>query len=191
RRPDGARYSFWGGLGRREGVKIGGPRQDAATKGVHLVTLAEEMPVAETLETSGQLRNVLHMPLGWVVVNRLHRRSFPAEGVAALDAAAASHAAERPLLVCVAERAAEESGWAAITQANLARLRAGVGDVPLIELPFLFVEEFGAEQLAQLSDALEAALATPAVTVAGRRSWRCVMSGPATRPWCPTAVGGG
>src|SRR5262249_61407781 len=130
-------------------------------------------------------------PVGWGVVTRLSRRSFPAEVVAALDAAVAAHAAERPLLACVAERAAEESGWAAINQANLARLRAGVGDVPLIELPFLFVEEFGAEQLAQLSDALEAALATPAVTVAGRPSWRCVMSGPATRPWCPTAVGGG
>src|SRR5262249_47772164 len=170
RRPDGARYSFWGGLGRREGVKIGGPRQDAATKGVHLVTLAEEMPVAETLETSEQLRNVLHMPLGWVVVNRLHRRSFPAEVVAALDAAAASHAAERPLLACVAERATEESRWAAINQGHLARRRDGGGAAHLIGRPFLFVEELGAEQLAQLSAALEAALATPAVTVAGRRS---------------------
>ena len=170
RMPQAARDTFGAGLVQREAAKIVGLLQDAATTAVHLVTLAEEMPVAETLETSEQLRNVLHMPLGWVVVNRLHRRSFPAEVVAALDAAAASHAAERPLLACVAERATEESGWAAINQANLARLRAGVGDAPLIELPFLFVEEFGAEQLAQLSAALEAALATPAVTVAGRRS---------------------
>jgi anion-transporting ArsA/GET3 family ATPase len=169
RMPQAARDTFGAGLVQREAAKIVGLLQDATTTAVHLVTLAEEMPVAETLETSEQLRNVLHMPLGWVVVNRLHRRSFAADVVATL-AAAASHAAERPLLACVAERAAEESGWAAINQANLARLRAGVGDAPLIELPFLFVEEFGAEELAQLSVALENALTSPAVTVAGRRS---------------------
>ena len=170
RMPQAARDTFGAGLVQREAAKIVGLLQDATTTAVHLVTLAEEMPVAETLETSEQLRNVLQMPLGWVVVNRLHRRSFAADLVAALDAAAASHAAERPLLACVAERAAEESGWAAINQANLARLRAEVGDAPLVELPFLFVEEFGAEELAQLSVALENALTSPAVTVAGRRS---------------------
>ena len=170
RMPQAARDTFGAGLVQREAAKIVGLLQDAATTAVHLVTLAEEMPVAETLETSEQLREVLHMPLGWVVVNRLHRRSFPADVVAALDASAASHAADRALLACVAERAAEESGWAAINQANIARLQAGVGDAPLIELPFLVVEEFGAEELAQLSVALENALTSPAVTVAGRRS---------------------
>src|SRR5262249_45844351 len=170
RMPQAARDTFGAGLVQREAAKIVGLLQAAATTAVHLVTLAGEMPIAETLETSEQLRNVLHMPLGWVVVNRLHRRSFPAEVVAALDAAAASHAAERPLLACVAERATEESRWAAINQGHLARRRDGGGAAHLIGRPFLFVEELGAEQLAQLSAALEAALATPAVTVAGRRS---------------------
>jgi anion-transporting ArsA/GET3 family ATPase len=171
RMPQAARDTFGAGLVQREAAKIVGLLQDAATTAVHLVTLAEEMPVAETLETAEQLRDVLQMPLGWVVVNRLHRRSFPADVVAALEAAPpASHAAERPLLACIAERAVEESGWAAINQANLARLRSGVADAPLIELPLLFVEEFGAPQLAQLSAVFEAALATPAATVAGRRS---------------------
>jgi anion-transporting ArsA/GET3 family ATPase len=170
RMPQAARDTFGAGLVQREAAKIVGLLQDAAVTAVHIVTLAEEMPVAETLETAEQLRDVLRMPLGWVVVNRLHRRSFAAEAIAALEGAAASHAAERALLVCIGERAAEESGWAAINQANLARLRAGVADAPFVELPFLFVEEFGREQLAQLSSAFEAALATPTVEAARRRS---------------------
>jgi anion-transporting ArsA/GET3 family ATPase len=170
RMPQSARDTFGAGLVQREAAKIVGLLQDPSATAVHLVTLAEEMPVAETLETSEQLRDVLHMPLGWVVVNRLHRRRFPADLVASLEAAAASQTAERNLLTCIAERAAEESGWAAINEANLARLRAGVAGAPLVELPFLFVEEFGSAQLAQLSAAFEAALAAPVVSAARRRS---------------------
>jgi len=40
------------------------------------VTLAEEMPVTETLEMRAQLVEGLGLPLGHVVVNRLHRRRF-------------------------------------------------------------------------------------------------------------------
>ena len=170
RMPQAARDTFGTGLVQREAAKIVGLLQDASTTAVHLVTLAEEMPVAETLETSEQLRDVLHMPLGWVVVNRLHRRRFPADLVAALEAAAAARAADRSLLTCIAERAVEESGWAAINVANLVRLRAGIAGAPLVELPFLFGEEFGTPQLAQLSTAFEAALDAPTVAAAGRRS---------------------
>jgi len=170
RMPQAARDTFGTGLVQREAAKIVGLLQDASTTAVHLVTLAEEMPVAETLETAEQLRDVLHMPLGWVVVNRLHRRRFPADVVADLAAAAAAHAAERPLLTCIAERAAEKSGWAAINVTNLVRLRAGVAGAPLVELPFLCGEEFGSPQLVQLSTAFEAALDAPAVAAAGRRS---------------------
>jgi len=78
--------------------------------------------------------------------------------IAGLEAAGRGTTTERALLACVAERAAEESGWAAINQANLERLCAGTGSAPLIELPFLFVEEFGAEALERLSMLLEEAI---------------------------------
>jgi anion-transporting ArsA/GET3 family ATPase len=158
RMPEAARDTFGAGLVQREAAKIVGLLQDPATTAVHLVTLAEEMPVAETLETGAQLRDPLRMPIGWVVVNRLHRRRFAPGTVAALEAAAAARPAERALLGCVAERAAEESGWAAINEANLERLRAGIGDAALVELPFLFVEEFGVDELSELSTVLESAV---------------------------------
>jgi anion-transporting ArsA/GET3 family ATPase len=169
RMPQAARDTFGPGLVQREAAKIADLLQDAGSTAVHLVTLAEEMPVAETLETCAQLRDTLKMPLGWVVANRLHRRRFPPDLIAALEAAGAAKP-ERALLACVAERAAEESGWAAINQANLERLRGGIVDAPLLELPFVFVEEFGREQLEELSTVLEAALGGPARAAAGRRS---------------------
>jgi anion-transporting ArsA/GET3 family ATPase len=170
RMPQAARDTFGAGLVQREAAKIVDLLQDADTTTVHLVTLAEEMPVAETLETCAQLRDALHMPLGWVVVNKLHRRRFAPEVIAALEAAGRGTTTERALLACVRERAAEESGWADINQANLERLRAGIGSAPLVELPFLFVEEFGAEALERLSRLLEEAIGGgTAVRAVGRR----------------------
>src|SRR5207249_2810204 len=83
--------------------------------------------------TRGQLTGALHLPLGYVIANRLHRRHFDPAAVERLRVAAkAAPAPERALLQCVAERAAEESGWSDINAASLARLRAGIGDAPLV-----------------------------------------------------------
>ncbi len=170
RMPQAARDTFGTGLVQREASKIVDLLQDASATAVHVVTLAEEMPVAETLETCAQLKDPLRMPLGWVVVNRLHHRRFAPETLHAIEAAAAARPTDRGLLTCVAERATEESGWTTINQANLQRLRAGVGGAPLVELPLLFVEEFGADELARLSDVLEAAVGARPTAAAGRRS---------------------
>jgi anion-transporting ArsA/GET3 family ATPase len=160
RMPQAARETFGAGLVQREATRIVELLRDVRTTAVHLVTLAEEMPVAETLETRAQLLDPLRMPLGYVVVNRLHRRRFPAATLERLRAgAAAAPGGTGSLLACVAERATEETGWADINAAYLARLRAGIGDAPLVELPFLFAEEFGATQLAELSRVVEAAVA--------------------------------
>lgn len=155
RMPQAARDTFGAGLVQREADKIVSLLTDRRTTAVHLVTLAEEMPVAETLEMRAQLQD-LKMPLGHVIVNRLHRRRFEAAVLDRLrQASTAAPEAERALLACVAERATEESGWASINTANLERLAAGAEQAPLIELPFLFVEEFGAAELDTLSHLIE------------------------------------
>lgn len=157
RMPQAARDTFGTGLVQREATRVVELLQDADTTAVHLVTLAEEMPVAETLETYAQLEQTLKMPLGWVVVNRVHGRRFTPEVLQRLEGAATTVPPdERALLACVAARAHEESGWADINAQNLARLRAGIGDAPLVELPFWFAEEFSRETLAELSRTLEA-----------------------------------
>jgi anion-transporting ArsA/GET3 family ATPase len=161
RMPQAARDTFGTGLVQREAARIVDLLQDPRTTAVHLVTLAEEMPVSETLEAHAQLTGPLNLPLGFVIVNRLHQRSF-APAVTDSVKAAAAHAGsaeERALLACMAERAAEESGWTAINRHYLTRLREGLATAPLIELPFLFVEEFDRAALERLSAVLEAGTA--------------------------------
>ena len=132
--------------------------RDVRTTAIHLVTLAEEMPVAETLETHAELVGPLAMSVGSVIVNRVHHRRFsPAALTALREAAKRAGADERALLRAVCERAAEESGWSDINAAYLARLRAAIRDVPIVELPFLFVEEFDRGEVDRLSRELEAA----------------------------------
>jgi len=155
RMPQAAREAFGAGLVQREATKITGLLRDRRTTAIHLVTLAEEMPVTETLETRTQLVETLGLPLGFVVVNRVHRRRFSPGVLERLHATTAVPAAERALLACVAERATEENGWASINEAHLGRLRAGTGDAPLVELPFLFVEEFDHSCVEQLARRLE------------------------------------
>jgi anion-transporting ArsA/GET3 family ATPase len=168
RMPQAARETFGVGLVQREAARIVELLQDARTTAVHLVTLAEEMPVTETLEARAQL-GTLRLPLGHVIVNRLHRRSF-APGVIERLRASVAPAAERAVLTCVAERAAEESGWSEINSTYLGRLRAGVDDAPVVELPFLFVEEFGRAELDRLSRLLEAGMAGNVEAAPRRRS---------------------
>src|SRR5213076_1178072 len=62
RMPQAARDTFGAGLVQREAAKVVDLLRDARTTAVHLVTLAEEMPVAETLETYAQLKDPLAMP---------------------------------------------------------------------------------------------------------------------------------
>ena len=173
RMPQAARETFGVGLVQREATRIVEFLRDRATTAVHLVTLAEEMPVAETLEARAQLVETLQLPLGWVIVNRLHRREFAPNILERLRSAAdTAPAAERGLVACVRERAAEENGWSQINSAQLARLRAGIGDAPLVELPFLFVEEFGEDELDRLSRVLEVGTAAGAELAPRRRSRR-------------------
>src|SRR5437867_8913262 len=98
RMPQAAREAFGAGLVQREAAKITGLLRDRKTTAIHLVTLAEEMPVTETLETRTQLVEGLGLPLGFVIVNRMHRRHFSPAVLERLRAATATSAAERALL---------------------------------------------------------------------------------------------
>ena len=71
RMPEAARVSFGAGLVQREAKKITDLLRDASTTAVHLVTVGEDMPVTETLETRDELAR-LAIPLGAIVLNRLH-----------------------------------------------------------------------------------------------------------------------
>jgi hypothetical protein len=93
-------------------------------------------------------------------VNRVHGRRFAPDILAKLgDAPAAGE--ERALLRAVAERAVEETSWAEINAQHLERLREAIRE-PLIVLPYLFTEEFGEAEMAELAGRLQEAAASRA-----------------------------
>jgi anion-transporting ArsA/GET3 family ATPase len=162
RMPQAARDTFGAGLVQREATRVVDLLQDARTTAVHLVTLAEDMPVTEALEAHAQITGPLGLPAGAVIVNRVHRGRFAPDLVAALEAAAAAATGgERTILGAVAERAIEETSWADINVLHLEHLRSALGAAP-IELPYLFAEEFGEDELATLTRLLDEAAALPA-----------------------------
>jgi anion-transporting ArsA/GET3 family ATPase len=161
--PQVAYDTFGAGLVQREAGRVAGLLRDPAATAVHLVTLAEDMPVAETLETHAKLTGELALPAGRVLVNRVHNRRFPADAMARLrEGAASSTGRQREMLGAVADRAEEESGWSEINQEQLERLRTALGGETLVEVPFLFAEEFGARELERVGQGLAHALETPA-----------------------------
>ena len=157
--PKAARETFGSGIVQREAARVTALLEDPQITAVHLVTLAEDMPVSETLETHAQLTGELHLPLGRIVVNRLHERRFDPDDLRALQEAA-TQASERDgaILDAVAERGVEEAGWAAINAEHLVRLEAAIGGKAVIRVPYLFAEEFGSAELDTIARLLAEAM---------------------------------
>jgi anion-transporting ArsA/GET3 family ATPase len=137
------------GLLRREAESAMELFRDPARSGVIIVTLAEEMPVSETLDLHAALHGELHMPVSKIVVNGVLPRLFsPSERrifrdlsseVDAGSPIASLAAAGR--LRAVRERIQDES---------MTRLRAAVSE-PTLTLPHLFVPEFRRSAVESLS----------------------------------------
>lgn len=160
RMPAAARDTFEVGLVHREAQRLVDLLTDPVRTAVNLVTTAEEMPVNETITMHRALRDDLGMPTGLLFVNRLHSGGLALADAQRLEkvAAATGDAKTAPLLSAVAARAREEIGWAELNARHRARLVREV-DLPVVDLPFLFAEEFGFAELRTLARQL-----APAVT---------------------------
>lgn len=155
RMPGAARDTFGAGLVKREAARVEALLEDPAQTAVHLVTTTEDMPVTETIETYAALTQTLRLPVGVLVVNRVHRGAASAAVVARLRAGAERlPPSERRIAEVIAQRADQENGWAAINRAQLDRLRDAV-PLPTVVLPVIFAEEFGAADVVRLSELLE------------------------------------
>ncbi len=126
------------------------------------VATAEEMPVNETLAIRDELERE-GLALDAVIVNSLYPSRFSTRDAGKLRKAlgevdaSASRGAIRAAL--------SEHARASAQQEQRGRLRDGLG-TELVELPYVFADQLGREELEQLADALEVGLAEPAVTPA-------------------------
>jgi anion-transporting ArsA/GET3 family ATPase len=158
RMPAAARDTFEIGLVHREAQRLVDLLTDPARTAVNLVTTAEEMPVNETISMYRALCDDLHMPAGLLVVNRVHDSTLTRADAERVQAAAerSRDRNDKQVLTAVAARARQEIGWTALNARNRARLAAEI-PLPLIELPFVFAEEFGFAELQRLTTLLAAA----------------------------------
>ena len=127
------------------------PRRTAA----HVVTLAEEMPVAEALDLYRALRDDLRIPLGRLVVNALYPDRFLPGGAAArvLDRIERAELAANLRGAIDAARLARSRH--ALQQRYLQRLSAEL-PLPQVRLPAMFVPALGQTEILELSFAIEA-----------------------------------
>jgi anion-transporting ArsA/GET3 family ATPase len=171
RMPRAARDAFGGGgLVGRESQRIVDLLSDPEMTAVNLVTTAEEMPVNETLEMYQQVHEELQLPLGVLFVNRVHRAEFDAENLERLQQKLAKvrDRRERTLVEEVLRRGREEVGWTVINSAYRERLSQAV-DMPVVDVPFVFAEEFAEEQVRMIAEviATPGAAATRGAGIAG------------------------
>jgi anion-transporting ArsA/GET3 family ATPase len=176
RMPQAALEAFPSGLVHREAERVVGLLRDPESTGIVVVTTAEEMPTNETFEMLRGLEELeLHTAL--LAVNQVHTApctreelaGLPVASVAAPGASAARGrsgaraAAIDPdrLLGEIVARAFEEIGWAEINASNVARLAERV-TAPMVQLPYVFNEEFGADEVCRLGRVLADQLDAPA-----------------------------
>lgn len=117
---------------------------------LNIVTLPEEMPVRETFELLDQVDTVLEMPTGWLLVNGVWPTPPDADELAlaaAIGDAAPDDAVVQGALSCLDVQVRRRG----FQQAYLDELHERI-TLPIIELPFLFGPDFGAEAIGTLSD---------------------------------------
>jgi anion-transporting ArsA/GET3 family ATPase len=132
---------------------------DPAVTALNVVTSPEEMPVNETIELVGRVREELTVPLGVVVVNRVLPELFTRDDEVVFDALRAPEPCsvlERT--IGSGARAVLDAAQLAVSlrrtrTAHLAELREAV-DLPLLYLPYLFVRDHGLRVTHMVADRL-------------------------------------
>jgi anion-transporting ArsA/GET3 family ATPase len=171
RMPKAAYEAFTSGLVHREAKRVWDLLSDPRVTAVSVVTVAEELPVNETVAICDQLRSDLRLPTGSLFVNRFHAPPFSATDVAKAEKRlrTGAGAPADALHAAVVRAAREEIGWSELNARYRAKLVSETG-WPLVLLPFLFRDEFGFADLEALSQVIEQSLAPRARSARGAAS---------------------
>ncbi|HET8540118.1 MAG TPA: ArsA-related P-loop ATPase [Anaeromyxobacter sp.] len=124
---------------------------DARRTSLVIVTLPEEMPVNEAIELDAQVRGVLGIHRGALVVNAMPEPRFSPQEEARIEALAR----EPPPLGPAAEAARLQALRAEQAARYLARARAAL-DLPTTVIPLLPLAEWGREAVERVAAALAA-----------------------------------
>jgi anion-transporting ArsA/GET3 family ATPase len=125
--------------------------RDPKRTGVVSVALAQEMPVSETIEFRGKLREEMGMRTDVVIVNALLPERFSADEAEQVEAVNGRHGS--PEVAAALRAALSEHRRARSQRQQLRRLKKEVGDV--VTLPYLWHPELGLDDFERLADELE------------------------------------
>ncbi len=133
---------------RRQATKVSDLLSDPRRTGYLAVALPEEMPVAETLELGGRLRDAVGLGLDAIVVNGLYPERFSREEADRLRGAAEDGL--DPEAVDALRAALAEHERARSQRVHLRRLRREA-DASVLTLPFIFEPDVGLEEYGVLA----------------------------------------
>ena len=140
---------------RRQAGKINELLTDPERTGYVAVALPEEMPVVETLELGGRLREAMGLGLGAIIVNGVWPERFSAADVKKLRAA--SRNGHDPEGAAAVRAALAEHDRATMQRGHLERLTKESG-TQVVTLPYLFSSELGLPEYQLLADELAESL---------------------------------
>jgi anion-transporting ArsA/GET3 family ATPase len=141
------------GLLRREAERAWELFTDAQRAGVVIVTLAEEMPVSESLELYDALRNELGLPVRAIAVNGMIEQLFDAQEAAWLAQIVSATPAE-DLVYSLLRAGRRRTLRERVQIESLERIAENFA-LPRFELPQLMVPELRRAGLEQLSHAFD------------------------------------
>ena len=160
---------------RTNALSVQGLLTNQKTTGLLIVTIPEDMPVNEAVHFHDEARAHTSVPLSGVVLNAAAPARFDAASAAALPAALAGAplgplagalfgdpAVEPGAGAATSEVLARAAAWSQVRAETTARyrdeLRARIPDLPLVEVPFVFAEQFATTELEQVALLLERGL---------------------------------
>ena len=147
--------TFSSGLVRRESRRIDQLIRDPAQTAVHVVTVAEEMPLTEATEVVAKLKGPLGLPLGRVFANRC-RGPVPPGATDGLARLADLDVDAAGVIAGMSQACRQALLWQDLQEQGLGRFSETTG-VPVLRLPLLGRQEFGRAQLSELAAAIDAA----------------------------------
>ncbi len=133
---------------RRQAFKVRDMLADRRRTGYVAVALPEEMPVNETLELGGRLRDAVGVELDAIIVNGLYPARFSGKEADTLRAVSSNGT-----IAAAVEAALTEHERARTQRSHLRRLKREA-DAPVHTLPFLFDAEVGLAEYATLATKL-------------------------------------
>lgn len=155
--------------------------KDPSEVAIHLVCLPEEMPVNETIETTRMLEQKLRMDVAHIFLNMVYpppaedpRLAAMIEGLSGPGDVKSDTAGSGAVLDdATAQSLYEAAGFYTARRRFQQEHRRVLAEelqetAPIIDIPFLFTERFGVEQLDEIAGEIEAQLTAPAYKAKAR-----------------------